>query len=146
MVYAPIGAPRERTARLRQTKTASTMPIESAKRRAALPLESSDRGKEMNVASAAAAARPAPIRYARRKPSVSACGTCEPPPIRLLVRCVASVIRTARPRPPPIWREVFTSPDARPACPSLAPWVAAIVEGTMDIPIPAAIRIPGSMM
>ena len=57
---------------------------------------------------------------------------------------VASVIRTASPRPPPTWREVLTSPEASPACPCLAPWVAAIVEGTIDIPIPAAVSIPGS--
>ena len=56
---------------------------------------------------------------------------------------VASVISTAMPRPPPIWREVLTSPDASPAWPCLAPWVAAIVEGTIDIPIPAAVSSPG---
>ncbi len=38
---------------------------------------------------------------------------------------------------------MFTSPDASPVCPSLAPWVAAIVEGTIDRAIPAAVRIPG---
>ena len=38
---------------------------------------------------------------------------------------------------------MFTIPDASPACPSLASWVAAIVEGTIDIAIPAAVRIPG---
>ena len=55
---------------------------------------------------------------------------------------VASVIRTASPRPPPTWREVLTSPEARPAWPSLAPWVAAIVEGTIERPIPAADEDP----
>ena len=58
---------------------------------------------------------------------------------------VASVIRTARPRPPPIWREVFTSPEARPAWPCPAPWVAMIVEGTIERAIPAAVSSPGTM-
>ena len=62
------------------------------------------------------------------------------------LREVASVTRIASPSPPPIWREVFTRPDASPACPSLAPCVAAIVEGTIDIAIPAAVSSPGSMM
>jgi len=55
-------------------------------------------------------------------------------------------MRIAMPRPPPTWREVFTRPEARPAWPSLAPCVAAIVEGTIDIAMPAAVRIPGTMM
>ena len=59
------------------------------------------------------------------------------------MRWVASVTRTASPSPPPTWREVLTRPDASPACPSLAPWVAAIVEGTIDIAIPAAVSSPG---
>ena len=67
-------------------------------------------------------------------------------PIRWLERWVASVTRTASPSPPPIWREVLTRPEASPACPSLAPWVAAIVEGTIDIAIPAAVSSPGIMM
>ena len=62
------------------------------------------------------------------------------------MRWVASVIRTASPSPPPTWREVLTRPEASPACPSLAPWVAAIVEGTIDIAIPAAVSSPGIMM
>ncbi len=62
------------------------------------------------------------------------------------MRCVASVISTARPRPPPTCREVLTRPDARPAWPSFAPCVAAIVEGTIDIAIPAAVSSPGIMM
>ena len=74
---------------------------------------------------------------------MSAWSTCSPAPIRFEVRCVASVIRIARPRPPPTCREVFTSPEASPACPSLDPWVAAIVEGTIDSAMPAAVRIPG---
>ncbi len=62
------------------------------------------------------------------------------------MRCVASVTRIASPSPPPIWREVLTRPEASPACPSLAPWVAAIVDGTIDIAIPAAVSSPGIMM
>ena len=57
--------------------------------------------------------------------------------------CVASVISTASPSPPPTWREVLTRPEARPAWPCLAPCVAAIVEGTIDIAIPAAVSMPG---
>jgi hypothetical protein len=60
-----------------------------------------------------------------------------------VLRCVASVIRIASPSPPPTWREVLTRPEASPAWPSLAPWVAAIVEGTIDIAIPAAVSSPG---
>ena len=63
--------------------------------------------------------------------------------MRCVVRCVASVIRIASPSPPPTCLDVLTSPDASPACPSLAPCVAAIVEGTIDIAIPAAVRTPG---
>ncbi len=74
---------------------------------------------------------------------MSACGTCWPAPIRSLLRWVASVIRIASPSPPPTWREVFTRPDASPVCPCLAPCVAAIVEGTIDIAMPAAASRPG---
>ena len=45
--------------------------------------------------------------------------------------------------PPPAWREVLTSPDARPVWPCSAPCVAAIVEETIESPMPAAVSIPG---
>jgi hypothetical protein len=67
-------------------------------------------------------------------------------PIKWLLREVASVTRIARPSPPPTWREVLTRPEASPACPCLEPCVAAIVEGTIDIAIPAAVSSPGIMM
>ncbi len=74
---------------------------------------------------------------------MSACSVPVPEPIRWLVCWVAIEISTASPRPPPIWRAVLTRPEARPARSGSAAWVAAIVEGTIEKPIPIVVRIVG---
>jgi hypothetical protein len=76
----------------------------------------------------------------RAKPAVIA-SPCDTVPSRSAVRAVASVASSARPRPPPTWRDVLTSPEARPASRPSTPAVAAIVTGTKEQPIPAAATI-----
>jgi hypothetical protein len=77
---------------------------------------------------------------------VSATVTAVPFPTAPLVYPVARVMSTARPRPPPAWREVLTKPEASPAWAGPAPWVAKIVEGTIESAMPAVVSTPGSTM
>ncbi len=53
---------------------------------------------------------------------------------------------TASPSPNPICRDELARPAASPARSGSAAWVAAIVDGTIENPIPAAVRMPGIMM
>ena len=54
--------------------------------------------------------------------------------MRCVVYWAASEVRIASPSAPPIWRDVLTRPEARPALLRGALAVAAIVEGTTDKP------------
>ena len=54
--------------------------------------------------------------------------------------------RIARPSEPPICRDVFTRPEARPASSGRAPVIAAIVTGTKERPIPADVTSDGPRM
>jgi len=54
---------------------------------------------------------------------------------RSLVRCEASVARTARPIAPPTWTLVLTMPDASPESLGVAPEMASVINEGKPRPI-----------
>src|SRR6266516_795174 len=95
--------------------------------------------------SAATSAHRAPIRMARWKPAVRACGRPPPEPRTVPVRSVATAERTASPDAPPNCIEAFKSPEAMPAWSAGTPSVAAVVTPVKTAPAPRATRaMPGS--
>ena len=63
----------------------------------------------------AAIAKGAPARNAAWYPPVRAASCVVPAAVRLLERAVARLVMLARPRAPPIMREVLVTPEPRPA-------------------------------
>jgi hypothetical protein len=59
------------------------------------------------------------------------------------VRSVAMVASTASPREPPTWRDVFSTPEARPASENGTPAVAAAASGMNSKPRASAMMQPG---
>jgi hypothetical protein len=91
----------------------------------------------MNAARADAIDSPAATTNAREYPALSATVTGTPPwpaASAACARSVAIVASTARPREPPICREVLSTPEASPASVMATPAVAAAASGVNSKP------------
>src|SRR5580693_4168456 len=100
----------------------------------------------MNAARAAAIDSPAATTNAREYPASRAAATDVAPwpaASAACARSVAIVASTARPREPPICREVLRTPEASPASVKATPAVAAAASGVNSRPRASAIRQPG---
>ena len=99
-----------------------------------------------NAARADAIDSPAATTNAREYPALSAAVTGTPPwpaASAACARSVAIVASTARPREPPICREVLSTPEASPASVTATPAVAAAASGVNSRPRASEIRQPG---
>src|SRR5580704_14347475 len=98
-----------------------------------------------NAARAAAIDSPSATTNAREYPALSAAVTDVAPWLAASAACarsVAIVASTARPREPPICREVLRTPEASPASVKATPAVAAAASGVNSKPRASAMRQP----